>query len=243
MISTRGIVFRTLRYKESSLIIDVFTESHGLLSCIINGVFKKGDQRLASVLGTGNIIQMVIYYSEHKTLHRIKEAQFAYVYRNLHQNLHKSALSLLMLEISRKSIREHMVNRDLYSFLQRCLILLDNQEPVDKDFHLKFMLKLAGYLGFQPGGRWSEHENAFDLLNGCFVAHDLRDHHHSDPESSKLISQLMTGWDDEGQVMKFQCSPAQRRHLLDLLTRYYAIHIENFGTLQSPAVYRSMFLQ
>lgn len=223
------------------MILDVFTESHGLLSCIINGVFKKGDQRLASVLATGNIIQLVIYYSDHKSLHRIKEAQFSYVYRNLHQNLHKSAMSLLMLEVCRKTIREHLVNRELYAFLQRCLILLDNQEPVYKDFHLRFMLKLAVHLGFQPGGQWSEQDNAFDLLNGCFVHHDDRNHHHADPESSKLISQLMTGLDEEGMGMKFSCTPGQRRHLLDLLTRYYAIHIENFGTLNSPAVYRSLF--
>ncbi|MBK6822135.1 MAG: recombination protein O N-terminal domain-containing protein [Saprospiraceae bacterium] len=41
MIRTKGIVLKALKYKESSLILDIFTEDQGLHSFLINSVYKK----------------------------------------------------------------------------------------------------------------------------------------------------------------------------------------------------------
>ena len=73
--STRGIVIRTVRYGETSVIVNIYTELFGLQSYIVNGVrtnSKKGH-------GKGNsfqpaaILDLVVYHNEIKNLQRIKE--------------------------------------------------------------------------------------------------------------------------------------------------------------------------
>lgn len=66
MIRTKGIVLKALKYKESSLILDIFTEDQGLHSFLINSVYNKGDQRLAAILSAGNIIELIAYFNEQK---------------------------------------------------------------------------------------------------------------------------------------------------------------------------------
>ena len=76
---TEGIVFRQMKWKESSLIADIFTLDWGLQSFIINGVHKRGDSRLASALQLLHIIELQAYYNDQKTLHRVKELSESYI--------------------------------------------------------------------------------------------------------------------------------------------------------------------
>ena len=72
MLETRGVILRSIKYKESSLILDIYTEHKGLQSFLINGVFKKGNQRLAGILQLCNLVDLISYFNEQKHLHRIK---------------------------------------------------------------------------------------------------------------------------------------------------------------------------
>ncbi|MBK9271163.1 MAG: DNA repair protein RecO [Saprospiraceae bacterium] len=241
MIHTRGIVFRCVRYRESSLILDVLTETHGLLSFIMNGVFKKTDQRLASVLSSGNLIQLVAYYSEQKSLHRIKEVQFSYIYQNIPQDIKKSAMILFMTELCAKCIKESQRNTELYQYIQRCYMLVDKQDPIDPGFHLKFMLGLTSFLGFYPSERNGPNQIYFDLLNGIFVEENVASIQVLDEEESSLLNHFIRSKSQTEPIETSLLNSSQRKTILDILTRYYSLHIEHFGPMQSPIVYRNIF--
>ncbi len=223
------------------MILDIFTESHGLLSFIMNGVFKKSDQRLASILSTGNLIHLVAYYSEHKTLHRLKEVQFSFIYQNIRQDMIKSAMMIFMTELSAKSIKDHQINADLFQYLYRCYILLDNLNPLDPDFHLKFMLGMSRFLGFYPSEKTHHEEKYFDLLNGVFVFSENQNHHLVNEQDSALLDQFISGKSIQNNSSRNHFTLDQRKRLLDILIRYYSVHVEHFIGLQSPAVYKSIF--
>ncbi|MEP7195579.1 MAG: DNA repair protein RecO [Saprospiraceae bacterium] len=238
MLHTKGIVFRTVKFKESSLIIDLYTEEKGLHSFFMNSVFNSKTSRLSSLFQIGNLVELVAYYSEKKDLHRIKEVNPDYLYTSIPNTIFKSAISTFIIELCRHSIKDQQGNAELFQFIRRCLILLDRQEVVDANFHLKFMIRLCNFLGLQPQNNFSEINNSFDLLNAVFVPYELKDSHCILPDQSEQLSKLMQ--DAYSSEKTLEVNYEDRNKLLNILLQYYKIHVDHFGELKSPGVYKSI---
>ncbi|HEV9036666.1 MAG TPA: recombination protein O N-terminal domain-containing protein, partial [Puia sp.] len=72
---TKGIVLRTVKYGETSLIVTIFTELFGAQSYLINGVrtsSRKGPGK-ANLFQPAAILDLVVYHNELKHLQRIRE--------------------------------------------------------------------------------------------------------------------------------------------------------------------------
>lgn len=238
MLHTKGIVFRTVRFKESSLILDVFTEEKGIQSLFMNSVFQNKNSRLSSLLQVGQILDLVVYYSDKKDLHRIKEVNPDYLYSEIPNNIYKSAIATFMIELSRHCTKDHVVHVELFQYLKRCLILLDRQNPFDPNFHLKFMIRLCSFIGFQPVNNLSEVNNSFDLLNAQFVPYTIHNKYCVEIDKSINISKLLN--DDYSSEKTLNLNYENRTQILNILIQYYKIHIEHFGELKSPGIYKSI---
>ncbi len=231
---TEGIVFRQLKFRESSLIVDLFTLDWGLQSFVIHGVHKKGDSRLASALQLMHIVALQAYYHEHKTLHRIKELHEAYVYRRTPFELQRSAMGLFMLEVCRKCIRDHAKHEALYVFIKNQLVQLDNMPVLHPDFHLSFCLHLLKLLGFQLENNYTPTNCYFDISTGKFSNDFAQNPYAVGEKTSWLLQALMA--DDP----TFKLNNAQRRDVLQTLMQYFRFHVENFGQVQSVAIYQNI---
>ena len=80
--TTKGIVLRTVKYGETSVIVSVFTELFGVQSYIVNGVrsaSKKGGTK-ANLFQPAAILELVVYHNEQKNLQRIKEYRWPVLY-------------------------------------------------------------------------------------------------------------------------------------------------------------------
>ena len=117
LIKTRGIIFRAVKYSETSIIADIYTEEKGLRSYIISGVRSKKAKVKASVLQVMTLVDMVAYHRDNKELNRIKEIKAAYVYRSIPFDIVKGAVGLFMIELARKTIKEAEENPGLFNFL------------------------------------------------------------------------------------------------------------------------------
>ena len=72
---TKGIVLRTVKYGETSVIVTIFTELFGIQSYLVNGVrtsTKKGTGK-AMLFQPSAILDMIVYHNELKQLQRIKD--------------------------------------------------------------------------------------------------------------------------------------------------------------------------
>ena len=67
---TRGIVFKTTDYGETSVIVQVFTEKFGLQSYIINGVKKPKAKISRNMLQPLHLLDMVVYHKKHRQVQR-----------------------------------------------------------------------------------------------------------------------------------------------------------------------------
>ena len=238
IIKTRGIVFKAIKYSETSMIVDIYTEEKGLRKYIISGVRSKRAKVSASLLQPMTLLDLVVYHREDRTMTRIKEIRPAVIYQTIPFDIQRGAVGLFMVEVAQKAIRESEENRSLFQFLFDSFHYLDTTEKSIANLHLHFLLELTTYLGFMPGEICSETQPYFNLKEGIFVTYAPTHRHYLSKEDSAVLYQLL-------EVAQRDCHlvPLNRdlRHSLvrDLLT-YYQLHIENFPLINSHNILREV---
>ncbi|HRB69903.1 MAG TPA: DNA repair protein RecO, partial [Chitinophagales bacterium] len=70
---TEGIVLKTTKYSESSLIVKIFTKKHGLLSFMVQGVRSSKNKQKGNILQPLNCLNLEIYLKEQRNLNKLKE--------------------------------------------------------------------------------------------------------------------------------------------------------------------------
>ncbi|MCO6477704.1 MAG: DNA repair protein RecO [Phaeodactylibacter sp.] len=234
LIKTRGIVLRSMKYSETSIIADIYTEERGMRSYIISGVRSRKAKIKASLLQVMSLVDMVAYDRHEKGLNRVRELRPAHVFQSLPFDVRKSAVGLFMAEVARKTIREPEENRRLFDFLFHTFRFLDETAGPIANLHLFFLLELSSFLGFVPAEEWSEKTPVFDLQEGVFVAEPPPHAYYLGKDESRLLHQLLDKSMEACHELSMQWQ--QRRSLLLHLIDYYRLHIENLPEIHAHVV-------
>jgi len=239
IIKSKGIVLRTVKYSETSLILDVFTQELGLKTYIISGVRKKNAKITLGMLQPMNILDLVVYNKDSAKINRIKEVQMSYVFKFLPFDIYKSSIALFLVEIISKSLKEKEPNKEFYDFCENSLIFLDQTNKNISTFHLIFLIKMSQFLGFNPESNYSASKIFFDLREGKFT-NNLP--YHSDfinERDSKNLASILSI--DLETPEKIAFSRDDKQNLLENLILYYKIHLIDFGRIKTLEVFKSVF--
>ena len=238
IFKTKGIVLRTVKYGETSLVVSIYTELFGLQSYIVNGVrtFTKKGPGKANLFQPAAILDLVIYHNELKNLQRLKEFKWSYLYANILSDVRRNAVALFMVELLQKTIKEPETNASLFYFIEDAFMHLDNATPgVMANFALFFALHLTSFFGFMISDDFSDKKNILDLQNGTFV-NELPDHpHFLEGQFSYITSQLLKVMQPE-ELEQLKLNQDFRRILLQAYQNFYALHIQEFGTMKTLVV-------
>ncbi len=238
LISTKGIVFRSVKYSETSFITDIYTEAKGLQHFIISGVRKAKSTTGASLFQPGSLVDIVAYYREEKKMHRIKEARSGYPFREIPFSIHKTAVSVFISELCSKTVQESEPNSVVFQFLWDSYVYLDGTQESVANIPVSFMSKLATYLGFNPQIP-KGNTPFFDLREGLFCASPQEMEWAKDGTTVPLMKAFFeTHINDAHQI---RCRRSERTEILDTLTKYYSFHIQGFKKLNAPDIYGSIF--
>ncbi|MBK8554572.1 MAG: DNA repair protein RecO [Lewinellaceae bacterium] len=168
MLHTRGIVFRAMKYGDTSVIADIFTEEKGLHTFIGGSVRTARSRMPFNLFQSMTVVDMVAYFRENSaSMHRLKEMRASEVFTSIPFDIRRGAVTLFMAEICRKCVHDHEPNQELFHFLCHNLQFLDSTDQPIANLHLHFLIQLTAYLGFQPQGE-PEGETFFDLREGEF---------------------------------------------------------------------------
>lgn len=237
LTKTKGIVLRKLNYGESSLIVDLFTEEHGLMSYIMGGVRQAKSKSGSALLQVMAIVEIVAYHSEKTKLHRIREAQSAYIFQNIPGDIRKNAIILFLAELCSKIIRQTERHKALYDMIEATVIALDQAKDQFADTHLLFMIRLAHLLGFGPEERIDDASKVFDLQDGRF-SKEIPHHQYylSDPilvdRYLKAAGEVLTG--------SVAADRIARNQMLDGLLLYFRLHIDKLPQVFGHEVLREI---
>jgi len=229
---------RTVKYGETSVIAAIYTELFGLQSYLVNGVrttTKKGPGK-ASLFQPGAMLDLIVYHNDLKNLQRIKEFKWGYLYKNIFSDIFKNAVALFMVELLSKTIKQPEQNTDLFHFIEDAFLHLDESgQNVVANFPLFFSLHLATLYGFRLSDEYSPKNNYLDLQEGEFV-HEQPVHPYflADPYSH-TISQLLKTLQPH-ELSSIHLNRDARRILMIACQQFYALHIQDFGTMKTLPV-------
>lgn len=239
---TKGIVLRTVKYGETSVIVLVFTEKFGIQSYLVNGVrvsSKKGSGK-ATHFQPAAILDMVAYHHELKQLQRLREFKWGYLYRNIFSDVKKNAVAIFMVELLTRCLKQPETNTDLFHFTEDAFMSLDeSNETVTANFPLYFALHLAVLLGFRMNDNHSVRNPFFDLQDGNFVADKPHHPYFLEDRHAEITSHLLKVM-LPGELEEVKLHQDIRRSLLKAYETFYALHLSDFGTLKSLPVLREI---
>jgi len=236
--STKGIVLRTVKYGETSLIVTIYTELFGSQSYLVNGVrtsSKKGPGK-ANLFQPAAILDLVVYHNDLKNLQRIREFKWGHIYQHLFFNVVKNSVALFMVELLQKTLKQPEANPDLFHFIEDAFIHLDEaDDQVTANFSLFFALHLTTFYGFRFSDDYSEDHPYLDLQEGEFV-HDHPIHpYFLQGQYSFITSQLLKVMQPH-ELKQIQLNKEMRRVLLHAYQTFYALHVPDFGALKTLPV-------
>jgi DNA repair protein RecO (recombination protein O) len=236
--NTKGIVLRSVKYGETSLIVSIFTELFGQQSYIINGIRttsrKAGMQ--SNLFQPAAILDLVVYHNEQKNLQRIKEYRWSVLYEYLFYDVVKGSVAIFMVELLQKCLKQPEASPELFYFMEDVLIHLDKAKPtVVANFPLFYALHLANFFGFRIPENFSEKLSILDLQEGIFVDQAPQHSFFLEKSQSEITAQLLQVMQPE-ELADIRLSVDMRRSLMRSYESYYALHVPEFGQLRSLAV-------
>jgi DNA repair protein RecO (recombination protein O) len=239
---TKGIVLRTVKYGETSVIVTILTELFGLQSYLVNGVrvvSGKGASK-AGMFQPAAMLDLVIYHQESKNLHRLKEFSWLHLYEHIFSDVVTHAVAVFMIELMQKCLKQPETNPELYYFMEDALNSLDQSGPqVQANFPLFFALHLAGFFGLRIDDNYSEKRNFLDLQEGYFTAEKPAHPHYLEYPLSEISSHLLK-IRQPGELAELPLNKEKRRLLLMAYEDFYSIHIAGFSPLKTLPVLRTI---
>lgn len=235
IITTQGIVFKSLKYSESSLILDIYTLELGLRSYIVSGVRKAKSKISMAMYQPGQILELTAYNKEGNKLNRIKEAHLAIKDSSVKFDVLRSMIIVYMIDISRNSIKEQESNPELYFFLKNSIVNLKNGKKSLAQSPLIFTIELASFLGFGIIDNYdADLCSLFDLESGQFISSYNDKKATLNHDVSFDLNTILKGQTDH------KISKQNRTLLQNALIKYYKLHVESMGELKSLEVLRQV---
>lgn len=239
---TKGIVLRTVKYGETSVIVTIFTELFGVQSYLVNGVrtsTKKGTGK-ANLFQPATILDLIVYHNELKQLQRIKEFKWSVIYQHIFSDVPKNAVALFMVELLTKCLKQPETNEELFHFTEDCFLHLDSCSPaVMANLSLFFALHLPYHFGFRIADNYDADTGFLDLQEGRFVKEPPHHPQFLEEKQAAVTSQLLKVM-QPGELADIKLHHDFRRQLLHVYETYYALHIQDFGTMKSLQVLREV---
>ena len=240
---TKGIVLRTVKYGETSIITTVYTELFGKQSYIVKGVrqlSKKKAQQL-NYFQPAAVLDLQAYHNPLKNLQFIKELQWGKMYKNIFGNVVCNTIATYIIELLNNSLQQPETNVELFYFTENILLLLDeNNKNIVANIAPYFTLKLLALLGFEMRGEYADGTPFLDLKEGIFCHAIPRHLNYLSDEEAKITSTFLHVHRFE-ELANIKINGTARSKLLQEYQQFLQLHIPDFQEIKSLKILQEIF--
>jgi len=237
--STRGIVLHSFKYGDTSIISNIYTETHGKISFLIQGARKHRAKLKANLFQPFFLVDLEIYYKEKRQLQKIKEASNAYPFETILYDNSKRSIAIFLAEVLNKTIQSEETDKQLFEFIFNHIKILDIKEKGLANFHLSFLIQLTKFLGFYPQNNFNAENKFFDLKNGFFTKVKPFHKHHLNERESEILHEIMKYSADQHENL--QIPHSIRNKLLDKIIDFYYLHHSGNIHFKSYQILKEVF--
>ena len=240
LMTTSALVLHTTRYGDSSLIVHLFTQQAGM----VNGVIRRSATR-RSKRGGAHLLQpmawvdVVLDVRSSRSLAYMREVTSHKAYLHVPFDPLRTSVALFLAEFLNHVLSGENENRPLFSFLYEAMQWFDSQKRGIANFHLVFLFRLSLFLGIRPLTDDYQDGQYFDMQESRFV--DVL------PPHPNVLPAAETAQFHRLLRMRFETmhlfafSSAERNRCVELLLRYYRLHVPTLPELKSLPILQELF--
>jgi DNA repair protein RecO (recombination protein O) len=236
---TKGIVLHQIKYTDSGSVVWLYTRNFGRQSFMIKGIRNRKSGKHNVFFQPMSILDTVIYYKESRGMQTLKEFSVSYAPSDIYFNVKKSSVAIFLGEVLASVLREETPNEELYDFIEKSVVYFDSCKEGYSNFHIAFLAGLSSYLGFEPGTRKSGAGHFFDMLNGVFVTLPPDHGNYANEEISEVLAAFFAA--SYENVNRIVLTGSVRNEVLDVLVRYYSLHLPGLKKVRSLDVLKEVF--
>jgi DNA repair protein RecO (recombination protein O) len=186
------------------------------------------------------ILDMVVYHNELKQLQRLKEFRWAHLYQKVLTDVTRNAIAVFMIELLTKCLKQPEAQADLFHFAEDAFLHLDTcPDAIGANFPLYFALHLPHFFGFRIDDNYSEKNPFLDLREGSFVP-DRPSHPDFLEDKQALVTSQLLKTQVPEELIHIKLNHEFRRDLLFRYASYYALHLQDFGSMRTLPVLKEI---
>lgn len=239
-MKTKAIVLHQLKYGDSSIIVDMFTEQAGRLSFIVRIPKTQKGKLKKQFFQPMTILELEFDHRQRANMQHLRDARIATPYIGIPGDPVKMSLTMFLAEFLYYCTRDEQQNIPLFQYIENSISWLDAASHSYANFHLVFMMRLSRFIGFYP--------NLDDYVEGCYfdlrnASFDISAPLHPDflqPVEAARINTLIRMNYETMHV--FRMNRLERNRITELILFYYRLHVPNMPELRSFDVLKELFV-
>ncbi len=227
---SEGVVLSTVKYGDNAVIVNALTRDAGRRAYM---AALGANRRRAGLLAPLSVVEFVATGRRRGQMQRMTELRAAPPLTRIPFDPTLRAVAFFMDELLCRTVPDEVPDEDLYVFVRDAVLALDAGIGGAYNFHLFFMMRLAGALGIAPA---SERAGMpiFDMEAGTWASTPP-------PHPDTVTGRMADLWDAMATtppdgLAGVAISRSERQELITLMTRYYKLHLPGFANLKSQAV-------
>jgi DNA repair protein RecO (recombination protein O) len=238
---TNGIVLRSIKYGETSLVSTIFTALHGVQTYMVQGVRNaKAKNNRTGFFQPATLLELVVYQRAQQNMQRIREYQPAYIYTSMQEEIVKNSIVLFSAELLLRLLPEHAPMPELFDFTYDYFVQLDKMDVTAvANFPLYFIIQCSRFLGYDVKGNYSDETPHLNLQEGGFTIHAPMLTPFVNDEDAKVLSRFLE-LNELAELKSVEINAAIRFRLLDWYMAFLQRHTQHMGNIKSLAVLQAI---
>jgi DNA repair protein RecO (recombination protein O) len=145
---SEALVLHSMRWSESSKIIQLFTAERGLMKVIARGALRPKSS-FRGVLENLNHVEIVAGIKETRDLQIVSQVEMLNTFSDLREDLEGTAVAYAMAELLRKFLHENEASHQIFRFTIQTMEILNRSQLNHPIVYLiRYVFFLSDYLGF-----------------------------------------------------------------------------------------------
>lgn len=235
---SEAVVLSQQVFRESSVLLTVYSKEEGLLKLIAKGVRSSRRRKSGGGFQPGQLLQIVYYYKPSRDLQYLSESTPQSFQLRIFTEPIRILYVLLFLEIFTKIVREEEPNPRLYALLTETIHTYENIGQGFFSVLIRNLLKLTAQAGCCPMVATEEWRSAplqLQLETGQIITCKFGE---AQPAVTHLARFLKSNPSEEQEI---KVPKPDREATLTLMLRFLEVQVPGFETPKSYSVFKSVF--
>ena len=239
LVKTEAIVLRSLKYGESRLIVDLLTESEGMVAVAVNMPKTQRGKLKRQLFQPLTLLSVELDMRQNRELQHLRDARISVPFSSLATEPAKLGIALFLAEFLYFCSRGEEASEGMFQYVRNSILWLDGSRQNYANFHLVFMMRVSRFIGFMPNVDDYREGDCFDMRNACFVRSSPLHPDYLPAEDASHVSTLLRM--NFETMHLFRLSRSERNRIVDIIISYYRLHVPSFPEMRSLSVVRELW--